>query len=284
MFEGLERRYAIPRQERVEWKSADGTTIEGLLFYPIGYEAGHRYPLVVQMHGGPQEADRYGAGSGLLINYFPVLAARGYAVLRPNYRGSIGYGNPFMRGVVGEYFRHQPNDILGGVDALVARGIADPDRLIVMGWSAGATLVNKLITVTNRFKAASSGAGVANWTSLYAQTDTRASRALIFGGTPWEKNAPPAFRDQSPLADVAGVKTPTLFFAGEADTRVPKEQSLEMYRALKSHGVPARLYIAPREGHQWGELRHQLFKANVELEWFEQYAKSRKYVWENAPG
>ena len=282
-FETLARRFALPRQERIDWKSADGATVEGLLFYPIDYEPGRRYPLVVQMHGGPQEADRYGAGAGLLINYFPVLAARGYAVLRPNYRGSIGYGNAFMRGVIGGYFRQQPADVLTGVDALIRKGIADPDRLILMGWSAGGTLTNKLITLTHRFKAASSGAGVANWTSLYAESDTRASRALIFGGEPWQRGSAPAYWNESPLKDAANVTTPTLFFAGEADMRVPKEQALEMYRALESRHVPTRMYVAPREGHQWGELRHQLFKANTELEWFEQYALGRKYVWEQAP-
>ena len=158
--------------------------IEGLLFYPTDYVAGRRYPLVVQMHGGPADSDKFGAEPGLLLNYFPVLTGHGYAVLRPNYRGSTGYGNAFLRDVVGGYFRNMQLDVMAGVDALVKRGIADPDRLVVMGWSAGGHLTNKLVTMTTRFKAASAGAGVANWTSMYAQTDARANRTVWFGGTP----------------------------------------------------------------------------------------------------
>jgi dipeptidyl aminopeptidase/acylaminoacyl peptidase len=283
-FDSLERDRALPRQEKVEWKSADGVAVEGVLFYPIDYQQGRRYPLVVQMHGGPFESDKFGAGPGLVLNYFPVLAAKGYAVLRPNYRGSIGYGSEFYRGVVNGYFHHMTSDVITGVDHLIQAGIADPDRLIVMGWSAGGTLVNKLVTMTDRFKAGSAGAGVANWTSLYAQTDKTSFRTTWFGGTPWQKNARiDLFWNNSPLKDVANVKTPTLLFAGEGDPRVPMAQAVEMYRALSTNGVPTRLYIAPREGHVWSDLRHLLFKANTELEWFEKYSSNRAYVWENPP-
>jgi dipeptidyl aminopeptidase/acylaminoacyl peptidase len=285
-FDALTRTFALPRQEKVSWKSADGTTIEGLLFYPLNYVAGQRYPLVVQMHGGPADSDKFGAGPGLLVNYFPVLAGKGYAVLRPNYRGSTGYGNAFYRDVVGGYFKNMHLDVMAGVDYLIKRGIADPDRLVAMGWSAGGHLTNKLVTTTTRFKAASAAAGAADWTSMYAQSDQRSNRTTWFGGTPWQKNAPIAmFWNHSPIKDAANVKTPTLFFVGENDVRVPLAQSVEMYRALKSNGVPTQLFVAPREGHQWVELRHQIFKANTELAWFERYALGRTtYVPEQAPG
>jgi dipeptidyl aminopeptidase/acylaminoacyl peptidase len=153
-----------------------------------------------------------------------------------------------------------------------------------MGWSNGGTLVNKLVTMTNRFKAGSAGAGIANWTSLYGQTDNTSFRRTWFGGTPWQKNAQTAlFWDNSPIKDVANVKTPTLLFAGEGDERVPMAQSLEMFRALKSLDVPTHLFVAPREGHQWGELRHLILKANTELEWFDRYALGRTYVREKVP-
>src|SRR5947207_3372948 len=284
LFDRLEREFALPRQEKIEWVSDDGTTIEGLLFYPIDFESGRTYPLVVQLHGGPTESDKFGAGPGLVANYFPVLAAKGYLVLRANYRGSAGYGNRFLRDVVGHYFHNMPLDILSGVDALIRRGLADPDRLVLMGWSAGAHLANRLISMTPRFKAAACGAGVANWTSLYAQSDTRDGRTIWFGGSPWQKDAPiAAYWDHSPLKDIADATTPTLLLAGENDARVPKEQAIELFRALRSNGVPTRLWIAPREPHQWGELRHLMFKANLELEWFEKYAMGRSYEWEKAP-
>jgi dipeptidyl aminopeptidase/acylaminoacyl peptidase len=284
-FDGFATKFALPRQEKISWKSADGTMIEGLLFYPIDYVAGKRYPLVVQMHGGPEASDKFGAGPGLLLSYFPVLAANGYAVFRPNYRGSTGYGNAFYRDVVGGYFTNMHLDVLAGVDALIKQGVADPNRLVVMGWSAGGHLTNKLITFTTRFKAASAYAGVSDWTSMFAQSDRRTKRAVWFGGTPWQEGAPIAnFWNNSPLKDAARAKTPTLFFVGENDVRVPLQQSVEMYRALKSNGVPTHLYVAPREPHQWNELRHQIFKANTELAWFDRYALGRTtYVPEQPP-
>jgi dipeptidyl aminopeptidase/acylaminoacyl peptidase len=283
-FDALERDFLVPRQEKVSWNGADGKTVEGLLYYPADYQPGRRYPLVVQMHGGPMESDKFGAGLALIQNYFPVLTGKGYLVLRPNYRGSAGYDSAFYRDVVNGYFHNMTSDVMLGIDHLVGIGVADPDRLIAMGWSAGGTLVNKLVTMTDRFKVASAGAGVANWTSLYAQTDDTSFRSTWFGGTPWQKNAPiDLFWASSPLKDVSKVKTPTVLFAGENDPRVPMAQSIEMYRALKSNGVPTQLYVAPREGHQWVELRHLLFKANTELEWFEKYAMGRRYVWEAAP-
>ncbi len=283
VFAYLPHRFRLPRQERVDWKGADGATVEGLLMYPLDYETGHRYPLVVQTHGGPQASDKFGLGGSQ--NYVPVLAGRGYAVLQPNYRGSTGYGDAFTRDMVGHYFKNAHLDVLAGVDYLIKTGIADSTHLIKMGWSGGGHMTNKIITSTTRFKAASSGAGAADWVSMYAQSDVRSYRTPWFGGTPWQKDAPiSVYWDNSPLKDVWKVKTPTIFLVGQNDQRVPEPQSVEMYRALKSNGVPTHLYVAPREPHGWEELRHVLFKMNVELDWFETQAMHRSYVWDKAPG
>jgi dipeptidyl aminopeptidase/acylaminoacyl peptidase len=282
VFDHLARDFKLPRQEKLEWKGADGTTVEGILFYPIDYRPGQKYALAVQTHGGPQASDKFGFGSW--GDYVQVLTAKGYAVLHPNYRGSTGTGDAFTRDMVGHYFRNAHLDVLAGVDKVIAMGLVDPDRLVKMGWSGGGHMTDKIITFTDRFKAASAGAGAANWISMYAQSDVRTYRTPWFGGTPWEKNAPiDVYWDNSPLKYVANVKTPTIFLVGEKDVRVPMPQSVEMYRALKSHGVPTHLYVAPREPHGWQELRHELFKMNVELGWFEKYAMKREYTWEKAP-
>jgi len=283
ILEYVARDFELPRVEKIQWKGADGVIVEGVLTYPLGYQEGKRYPLVVDTHGGPQSSDKLVFGSW--SQYKPVLAAKGYAVLQPNYRGSTGYGNAFLRDMVGHYFNQAHLDVMAGVDYLIQRGIADPERLVKMGWSAGGHMTNKMITFTDRFKAASSGAGAGNWISMYAQSDVRSYRTPWFGGTPWQKDAPiSVYWDNSPLKDVWKVKTPTIFLVGEKDVRVPMPQSVEMHRALKTNGVPTRLYVAPREPHGWGELRHQLFKMNVELEWFEKYAMGRSYTWEKVPG
>jgi dipeptidyl aminopeptidase/acylaminoacyl peptidase len=273
-------RFKNARIEAITWKGQDGATVEGLLYYPVDYKAGQKYPLIVATHGGPAASDRFG-----FATEYQVYAAKGYAVLRPNYRGSTGYGDAFLRDMVKGYFKQAHLDVLAGTDHVIAMGIADPTKLIKMGWSAGGHMTNKIVTVTDRFKAASSGAGAANWISMYAQSDIREYRTPWFGGTPWQANAPiDLYWNHSPLKDVARVKTPTIFLVGEQDPRVPLPQSIEMYRALKSNGVPTHLYVAPREGHGWTELRHRLFKLQIEMEWFEKYIHNRAYTWERAPG
>jgi dipeptidyl aminopeptidase/acylaminoacyl peptidase len=278
-FDYVDQQFKVARQERITWKGQDGQQVEGLLYYPVDYQQGQRYPLIVYTHGGPAASDKFGFSSDV-----QVYAGKGYAVLRPNYRGSTGYGDAFLRDMVNGYFKQAHLDVMAGTDAVIAMGLADPNKLVKMGWSAGGHMTNKIITFTDRFKAASSGAGAANWISMYAQSDHREFRTPWFGGTPWQKNAPiDVYWNHSPLKDVANVKTPTIFLVGEQDPRVPMPQSVEMYRALKYNGVPTKLYVAPREGHGWMELRHRLFKLQVEMEWFEKWIHNRAYVWEKAP-
>ena len=282
LYDDLATRFRLPAWEVVRWAGADGVEVEGILYYPLDYEEGRRYPLVVQTHGGPAASDKLSWESAW--DYVQKLTAMGWVVLKPNYRGSTGYGDAFLRDMVPGYFNQAHLDVMAGVDHLIARGIADGDRMAKMGWSAGGHMTNKIITHTDRFKAAASGAGAANWVSMYAQSDVRFYRTPWFGGSPWQRDAPiDMYWSHSPLRDAAAVTTPTLFLVGQNDNRVPMPQSVEMFRALKSNGVPTHLYVAPREGHGWRELRHRLFKANVELDWFERWVRDRDYPWEHAP-
>lgn len=284
VHDDLTATFRLPREEAIEWQGADGETIEGLLYYPLDYEAGERHPLVVQTHGGPASSDQFG-GLFSSSNYVPVLTSLGYFVLKPNYRGSTGYGDDFLRNMVGSYFDQSHLDVMAGVDHLIDAGLVDGDRMVKMGWSAGGHMTNKIITFTDRFKAASSGAGAANWISMYAQSDVRTYRTPWFGGSPWQKDAPiDVYWDNSPLKDVANVTTPTIFLVGQQDPRVPMPQSVEMWRGVKAQDVPTHLWVAPREPHGWRELRHRLFKPNVELDWFERWVMDREWTWEVAPG
>lgn len=236
----------LPRQEAITWTGADGTTVEGMLYYPRDFEAGTRYPLAVQTHGGPRASDKFGFPRW--SSYVPILTDRGWLVFRPNYRGSTGYGDNFLRDMVGHYFHQAHLDVMTGVDHLIAKGLADGDRMIKMGWSGGGHMTNKIITHTDRFKAASSGAGASNWVSMYGQTDIRIHRGNWFGGSPWREDTDiENYWRSSALSEIWKVKTPTLVLVGQNDRRVPAAQS-------------------------------------VELEWFEKHALGREYEWETAPG
>ncbi len=210
VFDYLAEEFLLPRQEAIRWKGEDGVTVEGLLFYPLDYQEGRRYPLIVQTHGGPASSDKFQFGYS--SNYIQVLTAKGYFVLKPNYRGSTGYGDDFLRDMVGHYFNQAHRDVMAGVDYLIGRGLVDRDRMGKMGWSAGGHMTNKIITYTDRFRAASSGAGASNWVSMYAQSDVRVYRTPWFGGNPWEKGAPlEQYWADSPLREAWKVKTPTIF-------------------------------------------------------------------------
>jgi len=271
--------FKIARYEAVRWKSTDGKEVEGILIYPVDYEEGKRYPLLAHTHGGPMSSDKF-----TFDGYAHARAGRGYAVFKPNYRGSTGYGNKVLRDMVGHYFLHADDDVLTGVDYLVQKGIADPERLGTLGWSAGGHMTNWLVTQTDKFKAASSGAGASNWISMYAQSDVRIYRTPWFLGDPWHENAPlKAYREHSPIFYVHQAKTPTLIMCGENDPRVPLPQSIEMYRGLKANGVPTELVIFPRSGHGPRELRHRLYRWNKEFQWLEKYIRDLDFEFEKPP-
>lgn len=264
--------FALGSYETVQWKSSDGHMVEGLLVKPVGYQPGKRYPLIVQLHGGPAGAyiNNFSASYG---TYTHVFAAGGYLVLQPNYRGSTNYGEKFRIQIAGDYFRQGFDDIMTGVDDVIRRGIADPDKMGMMGWSAGGHWSNWTLTHTDRFKAISSGAGAVNWISMYAETDVHENREYYFKGTPYDNWD--HYISISPLKYIKNAKTPTLIHVGHDDARVPRPQSEELHMALKKLGVPTEFIVYPRMGHGITEPRYQMVKMVSEYNWFEKWIKGK---------
>jgi dipeptidyl aminopeptidase/acylaminoacyl peptidase len=260
---------AFPRTEVVTWKAPDGKTIEGLLTYPAGYPPGVRVPLLVVIHGGPAGVFVRSFTGGVSPYPVAVFASRGYAVLRCNVRGSSGYGKDFRHANHKDWGGGDYQDILAGVDDLVAKGLADPDRLGVMGWSYGGYMTSWIITQTRRFKAASVGAGVTNLMSFAGTADIPSFIPDYFGGEFWDDLEP--WRKRSAMFHVKGVTTPTLIQHGEADLRVPVSQGYELYNALKRQGVPTRMVVYPRQPHGIQEPRLQKDAMTRNLEWFDQW-------------
>ncbi|MEP7339776.1 MAG: S9 family peptidase [Acidobacteriota bacterium] len=260
--------FAIGQVDAIKWKSNDGTEIEGVLVYPVGYQTGKRYPLVTYVHGGPEGA--YTKSFNATWGAFPqVYAANGYVVFMPNFRGSSNYGAAFAQSNAKLVGKVDYEDILSGIDDLVKRGIADENRLAVAGWSYGGYMGGWIIGHTNRFKCAAYGAGLSNAVSYWGNADIVAQRERLHGGTPWE--ARKMFDEQSPLSYLINAKTPTLIFHGEKDERVPLGQSQETYRTLKRLGVTTQLVIYPDQGHGLLVPSYQLDKIRRELAWIEKY-------------
>jgi dipeptidyl aminopeptidase/acylaminoacyl peptidase len=198
------------------------------------------------------------------------LPARGYAVLCPNYRGSTGYGDKFVTDLVGHENDVEVEDILKGVDALVEQGVADPDRLGVLGWSNGGYLTNCLITRTTRFKAASSGAGILDTVMEWGINDEPAYPMVFKTGLPWDR--PEVYRKTSPGYDLGKVRTPTLIHVGGSDERCPPGHSKMLYRALKEYvKVPAELVVYPGEPHGLTKYKNRKAKLEWDLAWFDRY-------------
>jgi dipeptidyl aminopeptidase/acylaminoacyl peptidase len=263
------RDIALGREVEVEWTSTDGRTVGGVLNYPVGYQPGQRYPLIVAIHGGPASADvlRFNGGYGS-----QVYAGAGYAVLKPNYRGSTGYGNAHRTDIVGDYFTLGYDDIMTGVDHLIAEGIVDADRMGVLGWSAGGHWSNWILTQTDRFKAISSGAGTMNWISMYAQSDVQRNRQFYIGDDFLYENFEP-YWDQSPLQYIRNARTPTMVHVVAGDPRVPSPQSVELHMALKKLGVPTELFMYPGQSHGIPDPRNRLVKSVSEMAWMDHYVR-----------
>jgi dipeptidyl aminopeptidase/acylaminoacyl peptidase len=260
-------------REIVHWQSRDGQQIEGLLYYPHDLPRdgdARRMPLLVNIHGGPLAADK-NCFLMDMVTYPHLAAAHGFGTLFVNYRGSTGYGDAFARAIVGNYYTKDVADILSGVDALVDRGIADPKRLGIQGWSNGGILTTWITTETTRFRAAAVGAADVNWFSDFGTADIALPFDLeYFRGRPWDQRQ--HYLEKSPLFRMDKVRTPTLILHGEADVRVPLGQGQEHFRALKEIGkAHVEMILFPREEHTFAEIAHQKTKVAKELEWFQHY-------------
>ena len=207
---------------------------------------------------------------------YPVaaFASKGYAVLRPNPRGSSGYGKTFRFANYGDWGGGDYRDVMSGVDHVIAEGVADPDRLGVMGWSYGGFMTSWTITQTKRFRAASVGAGVTNLMSFTGTADIPGFLPDYFGGEYWDKFD--AYRSHSAMFQVKGVTTPTLIQHGERDERVPLSQGQELYNALKRQGCKTTMIVYPRTPHGIEEPRLMLDCMKRNLEWFDRYVRQPK--------
>jgi dipeptidyl aminopeptidase/acylaminoacyl peptidase len=255
----------VLKPEVLRYKSFDGTEIEAMLLKPRGYVEGTRVATVVLIHGGPT-----GVWSDSFEPWGQLLAARGYAVLYPNIRGSIGYGHRFIEMNRGDWGGADFKDVMSGVDFLISRGIADPNRLGIGGWSYGGYMSEWAITQTQRFKAAVSGAGMSDLATEFGTEDGPAYDEWFYG-LPYEK--PEGFAKSSPMTYVKNARTPTLILHGENDRTDPIGQSQMLYRALKRYGVESEFVVYPREPHGLQEEKHLIDRMNRIVRWFDAHLK-----------
>src|SRR5256714_3294722 len=248
--------------------------MEGVLIQPADSDPAKKYPLLVVIHGGPTGVD-----NPLLRadRYYPLelFAVKGAVILRPNYRGSAGYGEKFrslnVRNLgIGDYW-----DVISGVDHLIAQGIVDRDRVGAMGWSQGGYISAFITTSSDRFKAVSVGAGISDWMTYYVNTDIHPFTRQYLKATPWDD--PEVYRKTSPITYLATAKTPTLIQHGELDKRVPIPNAYELYQGLRDRGVPAKLVVFKGFGHGIDKPKEQRALLDQNFDWFSEW------VWGERP-
>lgn len=259
-----EETLALASTERVHYESANGWRVDGLFIPPLAQKGDTPPPLYVDVHGGPSGAEcDYWDG----INQF--LVSSGYAVFKPNYRGSWGHGLAFADAVIGDMGGKDLQDILNGVDYLIQQGKVDGNRVGIGGWSNGGYLTAWAVTQTNRFKVAMMGAGISDWLNMHAQTNIADADILLLAADPLE--SPEVYARHSPITYAGRVTTPTLILHGEDDPAVPVAQAYAFYRALRERSVPVELVVYPREGHGLNERAHLLDAFGRLMRWLERY-------------
>jgi dipeptidyl aminopeptidase/acylaminoacyl peptidase len=272
-FNRLFTERALPEAKPFQWKADDGVTVEGLLIYPPGKFEAKNLRMFTLIHGGPIDADgdRFGAD---WYDWAILAASEGWLVFRPNYRGSTGYGDTFEQAIVPHLVSKPGRDILEGVDALVKAGIADPNQLAVGGYSYGGYMTNWLITQTDRFRVAVTGAGAVEHAANWGNDDTTLDDAWYLGGPPWQ--VPKMYMDEAALFQINKVKTPTHMVAGADDIRVAVLEDYLLERSLKTLNIPSALLVFPGEGHGLAKNPwHGKIKVREELKWLEKYLPSK---------
>ncbi len=260
----------LATREVVSWKSQDGATIEGILMKPADFDPAKKYPLLVIIHGGPTGVDQPVSRPD---RTYPseIFVAKGALILRPNYRGSAGYGEKMRSLNVRNLGVGDAWDVMSGVDALIAKGFVDPNRLGCMGWSQGGYISAFLTTNTDRFKAISVGAGISDWATYYVNTDITPFTRQYLKATPWED--PEIYKKTSPISTINNAKTPTLIQHGELDKRVPIPNGYELRQGLEDRNVPVKMMVYKGFGHAIDKPKQQRAVMEHNLEWF------RKYIW-----
>ncbi|MGH9742796.1 MAG: S9 family peptidase, partial [Candidatus Acidiferrum sp.] len=261
------KQFTLSTPEFYKYKSFDGLEIEAALLKPAGVDPKAKLPLIALIHGGPT-----GNWQDSIETWGQLLAAHGYAVFYPNIRGSVGYGEKFIEMNRGDWGGGDFKDVMAGVKDLIDRGIADPTKLGIGGWSYGGYMAEWAITQTNEFRAAVSGAGLSNLISEYG-SESHPSYDEWFYGVPYESENLVKFLNSSPFTQLKNAKTPMLILQGEADTTDPLDQSQELYRGLKHYGVETELVEYPREPHGFHEEKHMLDRLNRMLAWYDAHMK-----------
>jgi len=256
--------------ELISWASRDGATIEGVLHKPRDFDPSRKYPLFVIIHGGPTGIDFPGVAMGYV---YPIQQwlKKGALVLRPNYRGSAGYGEEFRSLNVRNLGVGDAWDVLSGVDHLVEKGMVDSERMAAMGWSQGGYISAFLTTYTDRFKAISVGAGISNWVTYYVNTDIHPFTRQYLEANPWDD--PEIYAKTSPMTAIKNAKTPTLIQHGEFDKRVPIPNAYELYQGLQDQNVETKLIVYKGFGHGINKPKERLAAIWHNWQWF------AKHIW-----
>jgi dipeptidyl aminopeptidase/acylaminoacyl peptidase len=242
--------------------------VQGWLMLPKDYDPSKKYPLIVEVHGGPAAAvlSHWGGGGGLNATAFSAL---GYFVLEPNPRGSYGQGEAFTEANRKDFGYGDLRDILAGVDAAEAKYPIDSSRVGITGWSYGGFMTMFAVTQTNRFRAAVSGAGLSNWLSYYGENSIDQWMIPYFGASVYDD--PAVYAKSSAINFIKQAHTPTLVVVGDRDGECPAPQSYEFWHALRDQHVPTQLVVYPNEGHGFVDPEHRRDVMDRAVEWFAKY-------------